>query len=314
MVNYSNQPEEIGWSAIHLGRLLIWLRIVRERYSEFAEYVDKAVLRWNFCDVIDEEGALYGGIKVEGRLLKFQEGRLGYEEYAAKGFQLWGFKTEKASKIEPYKTVKIYGIEIPYDARDPRKTGTMNPLVSLPFLLYGMEFQWEEGSEDHAPFPMKEIAERIYKVQEARYLKEGIFTARTDHQLKGPPYFVYDTIFALGYPWNTIADDGTYMKEKALVATKAAFGIWALWKTPYSDKLIKVVSSLYDLDRGWYEGRNELTGKYEEAITCSTNALVLESLLYKVKGKLFRDKGIRGYYERFLKDPFKGAERCLPAS
>src|SRR5712692_8305553 len=48
MVNYDNQPEEIGWSAIDLGRLLIWLRITADRYPEFSEYIDKAVLRWNF--------------------------------------------------------------------------------------------------------------------------------------------------------------------------------------------------------------------------------------------------------------------------
>ena len=53
MVNYGNQPEEVGWSAIDLGRLLIWLRLIAEQYPEFSEYIDKAVLRWNFCEVLD---------------------------------------------------------------------------------------------------------------------------------------------------------------------------------------------------------------------------------------------------------------------
>jgi Protein of unknown function (DUF3131) len=49
MVGYDNKPGEIGWSAIDIGRLLIWLKIVASRYSHFTEYVERAVLRWDFC-------------------------------------------------------------------------------------------------------------------------------------------------------------------------------------------------------------------------------------------------------------------------
>ncbi len=324
MVDYSNQPQEMGWSALDLGRLLIWLKIIKCRYPIFAEYIDKAVLRWNFCDVIDNCGSLYGGIKVHNQIQLFQEGRLGYEEYAAKGFQVWGFDTTMASKIEPYEKAKIYGIEIPYDSRDPRKTGTHSPVLSMGFVLDGLEFNWDRSSDKkgldsrHTDAVMAGIAESIYKVQETRYKKENIFTARSDHQVSGPPYFVYDSIFAAGYPWNVISDSGQYHKEQSLVSTRAAFGMWSIWKTDYTDCLMKVVECLNDTTKGWYEGRREKTGGYMKIITSSTNTTVLESLLYKVQGKLFSCPGSAEctppieYYKLWTTDPFKEQGKCFP--
>ncbi|RYY91854.1 MAG: DUF3131 domain-containing protein, partial [Comamonadaceae bacterium] len=46
MVGFSGQPEDIGWSAVDIGRLLLWLRIAGQRHPRFAEYADKVVLRW----------------------------------------------------------------------------------------------------------------------------------------------------------------------------------------------------------------------------------------------------------------------------
>lgn len=318
MVNYGNQPEEIGWSAIDLGRLLIWLRITAERYPEFSEYIDKAVLRWNFCDVLDRCGTLYGGVKIRDNLQLYQEGRLGYEEYAAMGYQSWGFDTAKASSLAPYQAVKIYDIEILHDGRDPRQTGTPAPVLSLPYILHGLEFHWEPiadtPSVDRSPTSPKiaDLADRIYRVQEARYVREKIFTARTDHQISRPPFFVYDSIFAAGYAWNTIADSGAHHPEFAMVATRAVFGLWVLWRTAYTDQLLAVVHTLFDPERGWYEGRYEQTGGYDETITCTTNALILEALLYKVRGQLFRAAHQKHYLQIRLEDMFRWPGRCFP--
>ena len=61
-VNYANQPGEIGYSALDLGRLLIWLEIIKNRYPEFSNAIDNFILRWNFCNVVDERGLMYGAI------------------------------------------------------------------------------------------------------------------------------------------------------------------------------------------------------------------------------------------------------------
>ena len=70
--------------------------------------------------------------------------------------------------------------------------------------------------------PIKELADRIYRVQELRYERTGTLTARTEHQLEKAPYFVYDTVFSDGYAWNTISDDGKFHPDAAAVATKGA--------------------------------------------------------------------------------------------
>ncbi len=131
--DYANKPGEIGFSALDLGRLLIWLRIAKERYPEHADAIDNAVLRWNFCNVVDACGSMHGA-QVNGDGEKattyVQEGRLGYEEYAAKGFQLWGFDTTRASKLQPYAITPIFGVPIAYDTRDPRTLGAHNYVVT----------------------------------------------------------------------------------------------------------------------------------------------------------------------------------------
>ena len=59
-VDYLNKPGEIGFSSIDIGRMLLWLKIIKERYPEFANDVDNVVLRWDFSHIIDDCGTLYG--------------------------------------------------------------------------------------------------------------------------------------------------------------------------------------------------------------------------------------------------------------
>ncbi len=318
MTDNNNQYRGSGWSAIDIGRLLIWLRLIRSHYPEFSEYIDRVILRWNFCDLVDECGLLYSGVKVKGEVNLFQEGRLGYEEYAALGYQLMGIDTTDASDFHPYEVIDVFGIKILHDARDPRESGTYAPVLSGPFLLSGIEFNWDKvhdrstNDSRHSDQPMADLAEKIYLVQEKRYHEHRILTARTDHQLKKAPYFLYDSIFAAGYPWNTISDTGDSYESLALVSTRAAFGLWVLWKTRYTDRLITIIEHLYDGKRGWYEGRYEKTAGYEKAITISTNTMVLEALFYKVQGKLYHVPRETSYGQIRLEDVWRHPGKCFP--
>ena len=317
MANYAAQPDELGWSAVDVGRLLVWLAVARARYPEFAEYVDRAVLRWNFCDLLDRCGRLRGGARDGEGLRTFDEGRLGYEEYAAMGYRAWGFGDARATS-QPGEAVRIHDIELPRDHRDPRTTGVYAPVVTLPHVLLGLEFNWDliddERTDDtvHSDTAAADLAERVYRVQEARYRREGILTARTDHPLVQPPYFVFDAVFVAGYPWNTIADDGSRRPQAALVSTRAVFGLWALWKTPFTDRLLEVIESVNDPGRGWYEGRLELTGGLEEAVGATTNAIVLEALLHKASGKIYRTAPPDGRFAVLVRDEFRRPRTCLP--
>lgn len=319
MINPQSQPEATGWSALDLGRLLLWLRIAAQRHPQYREYIEKAVLRWSFCDVVDDCGGLHGGLRGGDSLRMLTEGRLGYEEYAAQGFQAWGFRTTRASRIEPFDRIRIEGVEILHDALDPRESGTFAPVLTSPYTLDGMELNWDRAEDrqsndtEHTDFVMADLAQRVYAVQEARWRHEHVLTARTDHPLSQAPFFVYDSIFVAGYPWNTISDHGDVVLDKSLVSTRAVFGLWALWRTAYTDALMRSTRDLYDPQRGWFEGRSERTGGYDQTISCTTNAIVLESLLYKVQGKLFGRDADGSYLDTVLADPFRARGRCFPS-
>jgi len=319
MLDYKGKNQEIGWSAIDIGRLLIWLRIVSQQFPEFHEYVDKAILRWNFCDVIDQEGSLYTGTLVDKEISLHQEGRLGYEEYAAMGFRAWGFSPIKAESLNPLEVITIYGEDVYHDARDHRDDNVLSPIMTLPYSFMGMEFNWDRVDDmhsldsKHTNTLLNQAAWQVYKVQELRYQNEKIYTARTEHILNSEPYFLYDSIFANGYAWNTISDTSKRYKNKALVSVKAAFSMHILWNTDYTYKLMLIIEELYDAKRGWFEGRYESSGGYEEAISSSTNATVLEALLYKQVGKLFRPNKELTHSEIRMDNVFKHPGKCFPA-
>ncbi len=294
-VDYGNKPGEIGFSALDLGRLLVWLRIVRERYPQHAAAADRFVQRWKWDNVVDRSGMMFGAmLDKDGKLQYVQEGRLGYEEYAARGFQLWGVGTELASRREPYATVPIYCVEVPYDSRDPRKYSQHNYVVTESYALDGIEFNWDltddrDGDDGRHSHPwMADFARRVYQAQENRWKATGILTARSEHQLDAEPYFVYDTVFTDGYAWNTITESGQYVPQFAAVSLKAALGMWALWKSDYTDRLFEEIARHADPQRGWMEGILESGKGPIRAFTANNNGIMLETRLFKAQGKLMR--------------------------
>jgi len=293
-VDYTNKPGEIGYSALDIGRLLVWLRILKNRYGYLGNTIDSVLLKWDFTRVIDEEGLMFGASidKETGETIYSQEGRLGYEEYAAKGFALWGFRPLLAHRAEPFLTASIFGIQVPYDGRDPRIFHSQNYVVTESYLLDGLELGFDMTHDDttedwvHSDGWRAEFADRIYQVQEARYRRTGFLTARSEHNVKGPPYFTYDTIFSDGYPWNTVTPRGDYAPDHAAVSAKAAMGLWSLWETDYTDQLFEAIIELYDPEKGMYEGLYERGQGKIEIFTANNNGIILASLLHKVQGKI----------------------------
>jgi hypothetical protein len=322
-VDYKNQPGEIGYSALDLGRLLIWLQIIKDRYPAHSNAIDRFVLRWNFCRVLDDEGTMYGtAVGPDGKTQYLQEGRLGYEEYSAKGFQLWGFSTARASRPEPYEMVPVEGVEVAVDKRDPRFLGAHNYVVSESYVLDGVEFNWDKTDDKRSPDDVHtdadtaDFAQRVYLAQERRWRATGIVTARTEHQLDGPPYFVYDTVFTDGYPWNTITDSGKHVPAFAAVATKGALGLWAIWNTPYTDLLWQTIANLYDPAKGYYEGVYENGKGPIKAFTANNNGIILETLLHKKEGKLLKAKKRASLWDTVMADEFardqeNGKKKCF---
>lgn len=293
-VDYTNKPGEIGYSALDIGRFLVWMRILKNRYPYFSNTIDSILLQWDFSNVITKEGLLRGARidKKTGATLYMQEGRLGYEEYAAKGFALWGFRPMLAHRAEPYMTARIFGVPVPYDGRDPRIFHAQNYVVTEGYILDGLELNFDMPHDDssndmiHSDGWRAEFADRIYLVQQNRHKETGFLTARSEHNVKGAPYFTYDTIFSDGYAWNTVTPRGDYAPNHAAVSSKAAMGLWALWETDYTDALFDAIIELFDPQKGMYEGLYEHGQGKIEIFTANNNGIILTALLYKVQGKI----------------------------
>ncbi|CUH54428.1 DUF3131 domain-containing protein [Shimia marina] len=314
-VDYTNKPGEIGFSALDIGRFLVWMRICKNRYPYLANTIDSVLLKWDFRNVLDAEGLMFGAYvdSETDETVYAQEGRLGYEEYAAKGFALWGFQPRLAHRAEPFLTASIYGVQVPYDGRDPRVFHSQNYVVTESYLQDGLELGFDMPHDDSSPAWVHtdgwraEFADRIYQVQENRWRQTGFMTARSEHNVKGPPYFTYDTIFSDGYPWNTVTPRGDYVPDHAAVSGKAALGLWALWDTDYTDVLYEAMIELYDPENGMFEGLYERGQGRVEIFTANNNGIILTALLHKVQGTIltpyigdtevwytaFRDQDIR---------------------
>ncbi|MCU0426742.1 MAG: DUF3131 domain-containing protein [Candidatus Kapabacteria bacterium] len=276
MSNYDNTPTErgIGWSAIDIGRLFVPLNIVMWQYSSFAPEVRQILARLRFANVV-RSGNLYGAqVGDSNRTTYPQEGRLGYEEYAAKSYSLMGADVSQALKHDDFLTfVSIDGVQVPTDSRSPDRYKAFNYVVSEPYILDGLEFGFDNIS--------REFAYRVYAAQERHAEASGKLTAVSEDNIDSPPYFVYNTVFTAGKAWNCITDKGEDVSRFKSLSTKAVFGWYALYQTDYTKRLVAAVAKLYDPQKGWYSGLYEQTGQPNKAITCNTNAIILEALAFK---------------------------------
>ncbi|MBO0613439.1 DUF3131 domain-containing protein [Thiothrix fructosivorans] len=283
MVDYNNQPSEkgIGWSAIDIGRVLVPLNVLAWHYPQHTASVKKVMERWDTQPML-VKGVLQGAVvKDDGETKYLQEGRLGYEEYAAKSFNLMGLDVSNSLRYTDFLTfVDISGIQVATDSRSAQQYGAHNYVVSEPYILDGVEFGWDHLSQ--------ELAWRVYKAQEKRYAETGILTAVSEDNIDQPPYFVYNTVFTDGKIWNAISEKGDDASQFKTLSTKAAFGWHALYETDYTQKLVEKAATLADPERGWYSGMYEVSGQPNKAITANTNGIILEALAYKQGGKLMK--------------------------
>jgi Protein of unknown function (DUF3131) len=280
MVNYQNQPSRrgIGWSALDIGRLLTALYVVQDCYPGYHDWIQTTINRWDLNSAIDQ-GQLIGASITGSRKQLLQEGRLGYEEYAALGFKLWGFPAPKALDRRAFrKFTEIYGIQIPVDQRDYAKTNASNYVVSESYILQGLEF----GGD--AEFLA--TSAQILAVQQRRYEQTGILTAVSEDHVKGKPHFLYNTIYANGIPWANITENNQAYPKLRSLSTKAAFGWHYLYPDqPYAQRLFDTAVKLQHPDaKGFYAGQFESNQMPNVVLTGNTNGLILESLLYKAQG------------------------------
>ncbi|BAZ14775.1 hypothetical protein NIES4071_66190 [Calothrix sp. NIES-4071] len=278
-VNYGqlDKREEIGWSALDLGRMAIWLKIVETKYPQMRARV-KAVWRHWQVDRLTEKGQMYGTAVVNGKEQYNQEGRLGYENYAAYGLKLWGLDVKQALDYQSNTAfVNLYGQGVPYDKRDSKNSGANNYVLSEPYILDGIETGFQA-------LP-KAYADRILAAQQARYQATKLLTAVTEDNLDRAPYFVYSSLFVNGQPWATITDTGEKYNNLRFLSAKAAIGWHVLYNTDYTRALSDFVYTNLKSEKGWYNGYYESLREPNKALTANNNGVILQSLLYKKVGQ-----------------------------
>ncbi|HEY9695187.1 MAG TPA: DUF3131 domain-containing protein [Oculatellaceae cyanobacterium] len=278
-VNYGkvDQEEEIGWSAIDLGRMAIWLKIVAAKYPQFSSDARAVWSSWKL-DRLVKNGQMYGTSVVNGEELYNQEGRQGYENYGAYGLKLLGLNVDRALNPTNYLGfVNLYNTGVPYDLRDAKTSGANNYVLSEPFILDGIEIGFQG-------LP-KAFADRVLAAQEARFKATNQLTAVTEDNLDREPYFVYSSLFVNGEPWAVITDTGKKYNNLRFLSSKASVGWHVLYNTPYTQKLFDFVQTNLKSEKGWYNGYYETLREPNKSLTANNNGVIMESLLYKKVGK-----------------------------
>jgi hypothetical protein len=276
---YSTQKEAFGngartgWSATDLGRLLLALKIVATRDPQFAAQAQRIAHRNDFRAIV-ADGYLNGQmIGSNGQPWTFQEGRIGYEQYAAAGFNQWGANANNASQLllneEPG---NVLGVSLPYDKRYNDR------LLSEPFILMGLELG--------LPADMRDLAARLLQAQEARFKSTGQMTIVSEDAVGVPPeYFYYYCVICNRKPF--VIDLSTPGKERdnpRWVSTKGAYGWDAIMPSDYTRRAIAFVAPAKDAKTGWASGIYEGTGGSTKTVDINTSAVMLEIALYKLRG------------------------------
>ena len=274
MVDRNNRDTQRGVSVTvtDMGRLLIWLKIIAATQPQYAPAVDSIAQRFDLQRFV-REGYLYGeALDSRGRLQPYQEGRLGYEQYAAAGFELWGAQARRSLNLHHNaQEVSVLGIPLLADRRRGEH------LASEPFVLMGLELGW---------YPeLRNQAWRMLAAQEARFRQTGTVTVVSEDAINQAPYFLYYSVFTDGRPFVVLGPEGQPGEYPRTVSTKAAFAWHALLPGAYTWQAVQTVAAAAG-SGGWGSGVFEATpSRSTGAENVNTAAVVLESALYYMRGR-----------------------------
>lgn len=261
-----------GWSTTDIGRLLIWLRILGTSRESLSKPAEAVAARIEY-DRLVADGYLWGEDVGPGdKPRRYQEGQLGYEQYAARGFAAWGHRAEKALDFEVNALpITVMGQPLVADLRQRDR------LTSDPFVLSGIELGW---SSREAP-----LARAVLAVQRERFARTGIVTMVGEDALADPPhYFYYYGVFANNRAFGLdVQAPRAVVDGPRWISTKAAFGWHALAPSAYTLRAIRRVRPAAG-PSGWASGVYERDGS-TNVPNINTTAVVLEAALYARLGR-----------------------------
>ncbi|MDB4916233.1 MAG: hypothetical protein JWM95_3877 [Gemmatimonadetes bacterium] len=267
----------LGWSALDHGRLLVWLKLVAESDPTLAMRANAIVARLDMKRLVS--GGYMQGEEVSGKTGKprmYQEGRVGYEQYAAEGFALWGANVDSARDFNINgKPVTVMGQSLLTDVRGG------DVMTSEPFVMMGLELGWTGNT-------WRRLSLAVLAAQEARFRQTGIVTMVSEDALPvAPSYFFYYLLYRDGKPFVVTTVSGAMSESfPRWVSAKAAFGYHALAPGDYTWRVLQTVKYAGS-KTGWTSGVYEGTKSSTKAFNLNTAALVLESAAYLQHGCAF---------------------------
>jgi hypothetical protein len=133
---------------------------------------------------------------------------------------------------------------------------------------------------------MAELARNVLAAQKKRFETTKILTMVSEDAIAIPPhYFYYYSVYHNGTPFSLdVQTPGAKVTGPRTVSTKAAFGWHALLPDGYTWKAVQKIQRAKSTT-GWGSGIYERSGRSAWTQNVNTNAIVLESALYAVRGR-----------------------------
>ncbi|MGF1683593.1 DUF3131 domain-containing protein [Photobacterium minamisatsumaniensis] len=264
---YSNSSSNgNGWSALDVGRLLIWLEITTQHKPQFTKQITAIKNNWQLSEAIFNK-TLYGELKTSKKNLFRQEGRLGYLQYAAQGFRLAGFDVNGAYKIRNI-SPEIIDDELFFIDKRNLPYFTTDPYV-LNAIEMGQENAWWDQLDS------------LFTLQKNKSGEEKQLWVFAEDAMNKAPWFSYNNIFIYGRSWVSTSPGGKPVENPQIFSNKVAQGLSVLYpEDPFSQTLHNQV-----VDNS-LSYRSVPTGLYENSATntafnINTNSLILASLWFK---------------------------------
>lgn len=264
---YSNSESQgNGWSALDIGRLLIWLDITQRYHPKYQTTIDLIKHRWALNDSIQNQN-LYGELKSRSKTTLRQEGRLGYLQYAATGFKLAGFDVSNALEKSNTHSITVDGIDLLIDNRN------LPYFTSDPYVLNAIEIGRKGAWWDQL--------EPLFILQKLKSQAESSLWFFAEDAMSREPWFGYNNIFIYGKPWLSTSPSGKPIENPQIFSNKVGFGFSVLFPSdPFSKKLSQAVINSSLLHRSIPTGRFH-DGGPNTAYNINTNSLILAALWYK---------------------------------
>lgn len=260
-----------GWSALDIGRLLIWLNITEQYKPHFKPQIDKIRDKWAIEKAIYKQN-LYGELKTTKRRIYRQEGRLGYLQYAAKGYEFEGHDVRDILSKTMTRKVTVNKIPLVIDTRN------VPFFTSDSYLLYAIEI----GESTHWWNQIDNLYQ-LHKIKNKNEENNKIWVFAED-AMNRKPWFAYNNIYYQTSAWRSTTSQGKVIENPQVFSNKAAFAFSVIYDDEFSQKLsdevLKRSLSQRSIPTGVY-----FNDKVNTAFNINTNSLILVSLWYKSRNK-----------------------------